>query len=210
MSAHERSKKGISRRRWLLASLAYPVFSARSANSLSVILDGDQLRPVAPGLHFLTDRTAALDRLKDGAAVTFAYWLQVFTTDRSYPRAEYRGRFVVSYAIWEELFQVNFQGRIKSGLTAAQAEAWCVDNMAVSAAGVPRDIPFYLRLELRTASGKELSKLADSSGISIVGGLVELFSRKPRADEPHWGPLESGRQRLSDLSPRPGRGPRNG
>jgi hypothetical protein len=209
MAPHAR-KMEISRRRWLLAGLAFPLFSARSANALSVSFDGDKLRPVDPSLRFLTDKTSALDRLKDGAAVTFAYWLQLFTIDRSIARNEFRGKFVVSYAIWEELFQVNFQGRTKSGLTASQAEAWCLENMAVSVSGLPRDVPFFLRLELRTASGKELSSVADSSGISIVGGLVELFSRKPRADEPHWGPFESGRLRLSDLSPRPVRGARNG
>jgi hypothetical protein len=209
MAPHARNK-GISRRRWLLAGLAFPLFSARSANSLSVSVDGDMIHPVAPNLRFLTDRTAALDRLKDGAAVTFVYRLQLFTIDRSIARADLRGKFVVSYAIWEDLFQVNFQGRTKSGLTAPQAEAWCVENMSVSASGLARDVPFYLRLELRTASGKELSGVADSSGISIVGGLVELFSRKPRADEPHWGPFESGPLRLSDLSPRPVRGARSG
>ncbi len=202
--------KGISRRSWLLAGLAFPLFGARAADLLGVAYDGDNLRPVAPpAFHFLTQKTSALDRLKDADAVTFVYWLQLFTIDRSVPRTESRGKFVVSYDIFEERFQVNFGGRTQSGLTAADAEKLCLDRMSVSAAGLPRDLPFFLRLELRTAGPRELPSVTNDSGIS-VRALVDIFSRKPGADDPHWGPLESPRLRLSDLGRAPGRGARNG
>ena len=200
---------GISRRSWLLACLAFPLFGARAADALSVNYDGDNLHPVDPGLHFLTQKTAALDRLKDADAVTFVYWLQLFTIDRSVPRAESRGKFVVSYDIFEERFQVNFGGRSQSGLTAVDAEKLCLERMAVSAAGIPQDLPFFLRLELRTAGPRELPSVTTDSGISLRA-FVEIFSRKPGADDPHWGPLESPRLRLSDLGRTPGRGARNG
>ncbi len=201
--------RGISRRSWLVAGLAFPLFGARGADYLKANYDGDNLHPVAPSLHFLTQRTAALDRLKDADAVTFVYWLQLFTIDRSVPRAESRGKFVVSYDIFEERFQVNFGGRSQSGLTGADAEKLCLERMAVSTAGIPPDLPFYLRLELRTAGPRELPSVTSDSGISLRA-FVEIFSRKPGADDPHWGPLQSNQMRLSDFGRMPGRGSRNG
>ena len=95
-------------------------------------------------------------------------------------------RVVVSYDLWEEQFAVTILGaskRTRSGLTVAQAEAWTIDNLAISALGVPPDRPFWLRFELRTASPKELSRVVGESGISLRG-LVEFFSRKPTPDDP--------------------------
>ena len=63
--------KRISRRSWLLAGLAIPLFRARAAESLVVAFDGDNLRPSAPGLHFLTGK--ALDRLKDARHGGFSF-----------------------------------------------------------------------------------------------------------------------------------------
>ncbi len=204
MPPHARDER-ISRRSWLLASLAFPLFGAMAANSLGVSYDGDSLCPVAPNLHFLSDKSTALDRLKDADSVSFAYWLQLFTTDRGVARAESQGRFVVSYDILEERFKVSFPGRSKAGLTAMQAEAWTLGQIAVSANGLPRNIPFYLRLELRAEAPRDSSGVLADSGISLRA-LAEYFSRKAGPKDPHWGPLESGPMRLSDLARTPGRG----
>ena len=74
MPPHARDT-GISRRSWLLAGLALPLFPARAASELSVVyesdpLRGDILRPVVQNLHFLTGKP--LERLKDAERVARA------------------------------------------------------------------------------------------------------------------------------------------
>jgi hypothetical protein len=98
--------------------------------------------------------------------------------------------------------------RSKENLTAPQAESWCLENLFISASGLAPDRPFFLRLELRTEQRREFSNAMADPGISLLKPLVELFSRKARPDEPHWGPFESGRLRLSELVRMPGRGMR--
>jgi hypothetical protein len=208
MPPHARDAR-FSRRSWLLAGLALPVFRARAANGLSIAYYGDDLHPVVPNLHLLTGKP--LDRLKDAEKVVFASWLSLFTIDQSVAFRQALARFVVSYDIWEQKFKVTIPGpapRSRDNLTDAQAEAWCLENLAISASGLPADQPFFLRLELRTEQRRELASVLADPGISLVKPFVELFSRKPRPDEPHWGPFESGRLRLSELVRMPGRGPR--
>ena len=208
MSAHER-EKGISRRSWLLAGLALPLFRARAAD-FSVMYDGDTLRPIAPSLHFLTGKP--LDSLKDANAVVFVSRLSLYGLGQSVPLRQAPQRFVVSYDIWEERFKVAIPGpsaRSRQGLAAAQAEAWCLENMAVSTLGLDPASPFYLQLELRAAETTELSAVFADPGISLRA-FVELFSRKAGPGEPHWGPFNSGLLRLADMVRTQGRGARTG
>jgi len=206
MPPHARDT-GLSRRSWLLAGLALPLFRARAANPLSIVYDGDNLYPVVQDLHFLTGKP--LDRLKDAENVAFDSRLSLFTIDQSVPIQQAIGRFVVSYDIWEQKFKVTIPGpapRSRENLTAAQAETWCLDNLFIKASGLTADRPFFLRMELRTEQRGELSSVLADPGISLVRAAVELWGRKARPDEPHWGPFESGRLRLSDLVRMPGRG----
>jgi len=62
-SRESRAAAGISRRCWLMAGLAIPLFRARAASNLTATYDGDNLYPLAPSLHFLTGKV--LDRLRD-------------------------------------------------------------------------------------------------------------------------------------------------
>ncbi len=198
---------GLSRRSWLLAGLALPLFSARAASPLTIVYEGDDLRPVVPNLHFLTGKP--LERLHDAEKVVFGSWLSLYTIDQSVPFKQAQVWFVVSYDIWEQKFMVTIPGpapRSQGNMTAPQAEAWCLDNVAISAAGLAADRPFFLRLELRTEQRREFSSVLDDPGLSLIKAAAELISRKPRPDEPRWGPFESGRLRLSELVRMPGRG----
>ena len=199
----------MSRRSWLLAGLTVPLFSLRAAESLEIQYDGDNLHVSAPRLHFLIGKP--LERLKDGASVTYLAQLTLFNDDHITQVKRRQGRFVVSYALWEEKFSVTQLGsapRSVEGLSAAAAEAWCLESLAIDTMGLAPDRFFWLRFELATADQRDLAKMTDQHGLSFQA-LVELLSRKPKENEPHWAPLER-RLRLSDLPRMTGRGGRNG
>jgi len=187
----------ISRRRWLLAGLATPLLRARTGGPLTVTFDGDNLHVAAPQLHFLSGRPLA--RLHDGATVVFLSQLTIFRDNRGTVWRHAPERLTVSYDVWEEKFSVllGTTNRRVTGLSASAAESWCLDNLAISALGVPTDRPFWFRLELRTADPKDLSSVIGEPGISIRG-LIEIFSRKPGPDEDPWT-LDAGPLRLADL-----------
>jgi hypothetical protein len=181
-----------------MAGLAIPLFRARAAEPLNVRFDGDNLHIAAPGLHFLTGKP--LERLKNADTVVFLSQLTLFSDDRGTVfRQPARERMIVSYDLWEEKFAVSIPGapvRTQSHLTAAQVEAWCMENLAISTLGLAPDRPFWLRFELRTTAQKDLSSLVGESGISIGSLMVDVLSRKPGAGDPYWtrtaGPLRLG------------------
>jgi hypothetical protein len=199
----------MSRRSWLLAGLATPLFSVRAAEPLEVKYDGDNLHVSAPSLRFLIGKP--LERLKDGASVAYIAQLTLFSDDHVTVVKRRQGRFVVSYALWEEKFSVTKLGTVPGsvpgsagGLSAAAAEAWCLESLAITTLGMAPDRMYWLRFELATADQKDLSGMADEPGLSFRK-LVDYLGRKPKEDEPHWAPLER-RLRLSDLPRMTGRG----
>ena len=201
------ARENVSRRSWLLAGMALPLFRARATSLLTVTFDGDDLHVEAPQLHFLAGKP--LDRLKDGNTVVFFSQISLFREDRSLFRRSPE-RLTVSYDLWEENFKValSVYPRSASRLSASEAEAWCLDNLAISSLGLDPSRPFWLRLDLRVGSAKETASLAGDSGVSIRG-LIELFSRKAGTDEPHWS-LEAGPLRLGELTRRAVHRTRNG
>ena len=201
----------ISRRSWLLAGLTAPLFSARAVDRLSVTYDGDNLHVSAPNLHFLTGKP--LERLKDGVTVVYLSQLTILTNGGlDLLRRSPVERFLVSYDVLaEDEFSVTVPGpasRSASNLSAAETEKWCLESLAVSAAGLAADLRFWLRLDMRTADQRELSSVLGDSGISLRNFIL-LLGRKPGARDPEWtrqvGPL-----RLADLARTPGRRTRNG
>ena len=200
----------ISRRSWLMAGLAIPLFRLRADEPLVATFDGDNIHVGAPGLHFLTGRV--LERLKDADTVVLLSQITLFSDDRGTLFRRVPERVIVSYDLWEEKFAVAIPGvsvRPQSHLTAPQAETWCLDNLAISALGLAPDRSFWLRFELRTASPKELSAVVGDSGISLSSLMIDMFSRKPGPDDPYWT-RSAGPLRLSDLPRTSGRRTRNG
>jgi hypothetical protein len=205
----------VSRRRWLVASLAIPLSRALGLMAepppLGVTWDGDRLHVSAPRLRFLTGKP--LERLKSGGTVVFLSQLTL-STDPGWqaPLRRIPDRLVVSYDLWEERFSVTRLGhdaQSKSRMTAADTERWCVESLGISSAGLTPERPFWLRLELRVADSRELASVVGEPGISITG-LIELFSRKPGGDDLRWS-LEAGPLRLAELARKqPRRGSRTG
>jgi hypothetical protein len=191
-----------------MAGLAIPLFRLRAEQSLEIVFDGDNLRPVLPGLHFLTGKP--LDRLKDARTVVFVSQLTLLEEDRVNVFRRKPQRFYVSYAIWERTFKVTIPGATPESrllATAEQAENWCLENMAISALGIAPDRPYWLRLDMRTADPKDMSRVWSDSGFS-VSGLIEIFSRKADPQDPHW--TMEKHFRLMDLRRTMALGKRNG
>jgi hypothetical protein len=197
----------ISRRYWLLAGMAIPASRLWSAERLSVTWDGDDLHVAAPQLHFLAGKP--LDRLKDGAAVVFLTQLTLTTDNFTTSLRRTPERFIFSYDLWEEKFSVTKLGegqRTVAHLSAAAAEAWCLDNVAISSTGLPQDRPFWLRFELRAAEPKDEAAVMGESGLNLTR-LIEIFSRRPRDRQPQWI-ADAGPLRLGDLKRMVGRAAR--
>ena len=191
-----------------MAGLAIPLFRAGAETALDVTFDGDSLRPEVAGLHFLTGK--ALDRLKDARTVAFVSQLTLLGEDHTTVFRRAPQRFYVSYAIWDEKFKVTMPGATPESSvwpTAAQAENWCVENLAISALGMAPDRRYWLRFDLGTIDPKDLSRVWTDSGISI-SGLIETFSRKPDPHQMHW--MLEKRLRLIDLRRTTARGNRHG
>jgi hypothetical protein len=146
-----------------------------------------------------------LERLKDGDAVAYLANLELLDEART-PLRQQRGRFVVSYALWEDRFAVTqlAAGRQIEGLTVTAAEAWCLDGLAINAGGLPADRYYWLRFVIRTASATDLAA-EGLPGLSFKQ-LVKWLGRKP-SEQSQWGPLER-RVRLTDLPRIAGRGSR--
>jgi hypothetical protein len=204
-------KSGISRRSWLLAGLATPLFRLRAdaqSSSLATVFDGDTLRPVTPGFHFLAGKQ--LDSLRYGHTVIFVSKLTLYSDDHTTVFRQSAQRFSVSCDVWDDQhFRVTIPGaypEARNGLTQGDAEAWCLDNVSISALGMAADRYFWLRFDLRTADPKEFSSVVGDTGISLTS-LIEFFSRRPGPGQPQWG-FET-RLRLADLHRSPSRGIRN-
>jgi hypothetical protein len=201
----------ISRRSWLLAGLTFPLFSARAADAMKVFYDGDNLHVAAPNLHFLTGKP--LERLKYGDVVAYVLQLELLNEARTIVLRPQKGRFVVSYALWEEKFSVTqlastpgVAPRTVEGLSATDAETWCFNNLTMSTLGLAPNQYYWLRLELRTGTARDF---ADDNKIGIsIKDLIDLLGRK-NTEVTHWGPLET-RVRLADLPRMAGRGSKNG
>jgi hypothetical protein len=150
----------------------------------------------APGVHFLTGK--ALERLHDGAPVSFAFQLTLSTIPRSVPLERALERFVVSYDVLGETYavvQAREPRRSVSHLALNAAEAWCVERMAVSSIGAPTDKDLWLRLEIRAEQARP--QLMTDSGLSLRS-LIDLFNGAAPATTQQWT-AETGPFRLRDL-----------
>ena len=193
-------------RRWLLsAALGIGVSRLRAAPGLAVSFDGDNLRVAAPDLHFLVGKP--LERLKNAATVTYISQLTIFSdANGTVLKRSPIERLVVSYDLWQEKFSVTIAGGGKRSIfnvSAAEAESWCLENLAISALGLPSERPFWLQFDLHTNYRRDLGSVVGDNGVTLTG-LIDLFSRKQGAGDLSWR-RQGGPFRLLDL-PRTPRG----
>jgi hypothetical protein len=163
----------------LVSNLVVPL----GAQNVGITRTADVVSAQAPGLGFLKGETLA--RLKDGRSVRVDLELAVLPGPGGPTAATGRQTYVLSYDLWEERFAVTLAGpppRSTSYLTANAAEAWCLEHLTIPIAelGRLRDAPFWIRLEYRILDGDATPARDDSGGFTLRG-LIEAFSRKPKA-----------------------------
>ena len=204
-------------KRWSLGiGLAGGCLLAMWAQDLALQQRENEIHVSAPRLHFLTG--TSLQSLKNGAAVPFDFQLTLWVGTRASVFDRTLQRFVVSYDLWEEKFSIVKQRgfsvrggsrsletrRSVSNLTAAAAEAWCIDSVALPTVGIRPDQPLWVKLDVRRADPREGNSDSNDSGLTLTA-LIELFSRPIRPSEQRWT-LETGPVRFSDVKPSTGRG----
>jgi hypothetical protein len=174
-----------------------------SAQSLRVDRIDDSLSIQAPGLHWLQGRP--LEQLHNGAAVTYVFSLTIHANQSAPPTTRLQIRFVISYDLWEERFSVvraDDAMQSESHLTAPAAESWCLSNLRIPLRSLPADRSFMIRLECWTVENGNESG-GDNPTVLTLSGLIELFSRKGREQQPRWEAV-SETLRLADLKKRSG------
>ena len=178
----------------ILLALVMGIRANVFAQSLNARNDGEHLRVVIERSRFLSGD--ALRKLHDGVPVVYVFQLSAHSSRLGNTIAKSEYRFIISYDIFEERFQVSPvrpTGRVVSHLTAAAAEATFIEAMELPIASIGTGM-FWLRLEYQAEAATE----SNAPGMSI-GGLVEIFSRTG-TKEPTRGTMEAaGPLRVSDL-----------
>jgi hypothetical protein len=133
----------------------------------------------AAGLEFISGQPLA--RLKDGRTIRLDLDAALGPAASGPFVAIAQPRFVLSYDLWEERFAVTRTDipRSISHLTARDAEAWCLEQLAVPFSVFhtrSADMPFRVRLEYRLQD-EELQPSADDRGITLRG-LIDRLSRR--------------------------------
>lgn len=152
------------------------------AQNVTIARTGEALAVKVPGLGLLKGDTLA--QLRDGRSVRVDFDLAVLPGPGGAAVAHARQAFVLSYDLWEERFAVALTGpppRSASYLTAAAAEAWCLDHVTipVNALGKLRDAPFWIRLEYRFLDGDGKAAREEDPGLTLRG-IIEALSRRPK------------------------------
>lgn len=167
-----------------------------SAQTLAVKLDGEQLRVSVPQLHFVGSEV--LQRLRNGIAVNYVFKIGIASNRNSKPAREILYRFVISYDIFEEKFAVSRiepNPRSITHLSESAAQLWCLDSIVLSPVGLASDQSFWVFMEYQTVEPKPATT---ESGESLIGQLIDVFSRKTQREESR-GTVMGGPFNLSDL-----------
>ena len=170
----------------VLALAALLGWTPAAAQMLTIATAGDAVKVRAPGWPFLTAEPLA--RLKEGRTVRVELAVLALPAPGRPPAATVRQVFSVSYDLWEERFAVSTTGAHAasvSHLTAAAAEAWCIDQLALpiaSLAGLP-DQRFWIRLECRILDGDGSPADDEDAGLTLER-LIDVLSRRRKAEPP--------------------------
>jgi hypothetical protein len=168
----------------LIAAMLSSLDARLESQSMTVTTTGGVVRVQAPGFRFISDEPLA--RLKDGLTVRVELEIRLLAgPGASAAAAQSRQTFVLSYDLWEERFAAAVSGtgsRSVSHLTAAAAEAWCIQQLTVPVNGLGslRSQPFWIRLESRILNGKGDGR--GDEGLTLRG-IIDTLSRRQAGEK---------------------------
>jgi hypothetical protein len=178
-----------------LAALFAWLPATAAAQTVGVTVTAGAVRIRAPGWSFLDGQPLA--RVKDGRTVRVELVVAALAAPGKTPVTAVRQIFSLSYDLWEERFAVAIAGARTtsiSHLTAAAAEAWCVEQMAIPIAslGSLRDSRFWIRLESRWLDGDTTTD--PDEGLTLQR-IIDTLSRKKKSESTERA-IEGGPFRL--------------
>lgn len=159
---------------------------ALEAQSVSINHVGDAVAVRAPGFTFIKGEPLA--RLKDGLTVRADLALLILPKAGAASVAQTRQTFLLSYDLWEERFAVTHvrtPRRSAAYLTAAAAEAWCLEQLTVPVSdlgALGKDQPFWIRLEYHILDS-DPSPSDNGAGSDTLQGLIDALSRRRKEQE---------------------------
>jgi hypothetical protein len=165
------------------------LWAALGAQAVTVNRTGDVVTVKAPAFTFIKGEPLA--RLKDGRSVRVDLDLAVLPKAGATSVTQTRQTFVLSYDLWEERFAVTLvsaagtPSRSAAYLSSAAAEAWCFEQLAVSATALGalgKDVPFWVRLEYRILDGDAVPATNGNANYSLQG-LIDAMSRRKKSQE---------------------------
>jgi len=196
---------------WLILAFLSGFALAMWAEEVILNWRDNRLEFSAPRVRFL-EEGKPLEILHNAEAVPFGFQVTLWSGSHNHVFKTLTDRFVVSYGLWDERFQVvKTQSPVRKveHLSATEAEKWCWEQMAVDVSGVAATEPLWVRLDIRAEDDKGSPLFpggsVSESGISLTN-LIEIFSRPPRRGQSHWGPYEMGPFTLDELRRNPHRG----
>jgi hypothetical protein len=181
----------------LLVCLALPPLLA--AQSLTARAAGDMLQVRGSGLRLIEGVIGA--HLKDGRSVRVDFEMTILDNAQGTPITQNRQSFILSFDLWEQRYAVTRTGaapRSISHLAARDAEAWCLENMAIplSALGrFARDLPFWIRVDYRVQD--QPPPATDTESPFTLRTLIEALSRR-RSEEALARSIDAGPFRVGN------------
>jgi hypothetical protein len=161
--------------------------------------DGPLLRTRPQSLSFIEGD--ALNRLRDGRALQFEFTVAALASANGDAVAQARETFNISFDLWEERFAVTRlvpPRRSVSHLRAREAEAWCLDHLALSLsdlARLGRNGQFWIRVvyEVRDPSAGQSQR----EETYTLRRLIDYLSQRRQANEPRRS-IEAGPYRVPE------------
>jgi len=180
--------------RWCWGAFAAVVLTApgASAQVLGLTWDDGKIRVAAPMFHFVEG--PIVERLKSGIPAAFTVSVTVSTDSRKSILKQASERFVFSYDLWEEKFATALPSRRLgpvSHRTSGAAEAWCLDQLSITASDLPSKKPLWFSLEVKAV---ERPQDGDTSMPTSLSSMIDLFGRNRPKETRRWqaeaGPVE--------------------
>ncbi len=178
--------------RWALIAFLSGMAVAVITENLILEAHDNRLEFSAPRTDFFEGQPMA--RLRNAAEVPFVIKTTLWSGNKNHVFSSAVDQFVVSLDIFEDtptfsVVKTTAPSKRASHLSAKAAQAWCLSQMSLDTTGLSSSETLWARLDILAQDpqrdGNILSGSVNSSGISLLNPLIDLFSR-PSGSQPQW------------------------